>query len=128
MREGFLQIPTATKYEMNSQGVIRNIKTGKVVKWRYRGTSRQTILRDEQGKTICVTYPSLMWMMFGRRVTKTGALPVVATKGHRQLFFHSCRSCAFALAKSMNYSPSTLYNNMVLRKSQIGDWAFKYLE
>ena len=128
MRNGYLQIPIATKYEMNNQGVIRNIKTGKVIKWRCRGTSRQTILRDEQGKTICVTYPSLMWMMFGKRVSQTGAIPVVATKGHRQLFFYSCRECAFALAKGMGYSPSTLYNNMSMRKCKIGDWSFKYME
>lgn len=128
MRDGFLQIPTATRYEVNSSGVIRNIKTGKVIKWRHRGSSKQASLRDEHGKTICVTYPSLMWLMFGKRVSQTGAIPVVATSGHRQLFFQSCRSCAFALAKVMHYSPSTLYNNMVLRKSQIGDWTFKYLE
>ena len=126
--DGFLPIPVATKYEMNERGVIRNIKTGKVIKWGYRGTSKQASLRDEHGKTICVTFPNLMWMMFGKRVTHTGALPVLATKGYRQLYFNSCRECAFALAKSMNYSPSTLYNNMSMRKRQIGDWTFKYME
>lgn len=128
MRDEFLQIPTAPKYEMNSKGTVRNIKTGKVIKWRYRGTSKQIVLRDEQGKTICITYPSLMWLMFGKRITQTGAIPVVATRGHRQLFFHSCRSCALELAKITNYAPSTFYNNMVMRKKQIGGWTFKYME
>lgn len=128
MRDGFLQIPIATRYEVNSSGIIRNIKTGKIIKWQYRGSSKQTSLRNEQGKTICITYPSLMWLMFGKRVSQTSAISVVATKGRRQLFFHSCRECAFALAKVMHYSPSTLYNNMSMRKQQIGDWIFKYLE
>lgn len=128
MTNTFLQIPTAPKYEMNEQGTVRNVKTKKVIKWSYRGTSRQISLRDEQGKTMCLTFPSLMWMMFGKRVSHTGALPVVATKGHRQMYFNSCRECAFALAKGMGYSPSTLYNNMVMRKKQIGDWSFKYME
>lgn len=128
MQNEFLTIPTAPKYEVNSKGTIRNIKTGKVIKWRYRGTSRQINLRDKQGKNVCLTFPSLMWMMFGKRMTKTGALPVLATRGHRQLYFSSCRACAFTLSKTMSYSPSTLYNNMVMRKSQIGDWTFKYME
>lgn len=113
---------------MNEQGTIRNIKTKKTIKWSYRGTSRQIILRDEIGKTLCLTYPSLMWMMFGKRTTKTGALPVIAKKGHRHLYFNSCRECAFTLAKSMGYAPSTVYNQMVTRKKQIGDWSFKYME
>lgn len=124
----FIIIPVATKYEMNSKGVIRNIKTRKILKWRYRGTSKQVVLRNEQGKTVCFTYPSLMWLMFGKRITQTGAIPVVATRGHRQLYFPSCRSCAMELAKATNYAPSTFYNNMVMRKNHIGGWEFKYLD
>lgn len=127
MENIYFPIPMATKYEINQNGVIRNIKTQKVIKWRYRGTSKQAVLRDAQGKTVCVTYPNLMWLMFGKRVGRTGSIPIVATKGNRQLYFNSCRECAFALAKSMNYSPSTLYNNMSMRKRKIGDWTFKYM-
>ena len=127
LNTSYLTIPAAPKYEMNSRGVIRNIKTKKTIKWSYRGTSKQVILRDETGKTLCLTYPNLMWMMFGERKTKTGALPVIAKKGHRQLYFNSCRECAFTLAKSMGYAPSTVYNQMVTRKKQIGEWVLKYL-
>lgn len=125
----FLPIPMAPRYVMNEYGIIRNTKTGKIIHWRQRGpvTSRYTVVRNEAGKNVCVTYSSLMWMLFGRRIGKTAPIPVTATRGYRQLFFQSCRQCAFALAKSINRSPSTLYNGMVMKKKQIGGWTFEYL-
>ena len=90
-RNSFLPIPQAPKYEMNKQGVIRNRKTRQIIRWQMRGTSKLVTLHTSSGKQVCVTYPSLMWLLFGECVGKKAAIPVSISQGNRQHYFPSCR-------------------------------------
>ena len=121
-------IPQAPRYEINSQGVVRNRQTGYVLKWQTRNVSNKQIsLRDDNGKSVCLSYPSLILQLFGERVGKTTRVPVNIVKGNQRRFFDSCRQCSFFLAKAVPIPLSTVWNKLARRHEFIGGWRVDYL-
>ena len=120
-------IPQAPDYEINHQGVVRNRKTGYILKWQEHCSNhfKQITLRTG-GKKICLTLPNLMWQLFGRRSPKT-PIPVSVSNGNRRKFFDSCRACSFFLAQDAGISQAAVWNRLARRKNLIGNRRINYL-
>lgn len=122
-------IPEAPNYEISNRGVIRNRKTGRILKWimcKHSKTLRAG-LRNEAGESICVTRGGLMNYLFGVR-GKFQALPVHVTRGGCSWYFESCQKCSEWLATKVNYSASAVAHWLVERKAEICGYGITYLD
>lgn len=125
--EDFEIIPQATRYEMNSVGVVRNRQTGYILKW-LKGThgTAQINLWNDAGKKICVSKPTLLWLLHGRITSQKAPIMTVISKGNRVLRFDSRRQCAFYLAQTLNKNQNTIWWHFKHRKATIGGWTIHY--
>lgn len=125
----FLPIPNATRYEISGAGIIRNVKTGKVIKWRHLpcGT-KQTNLINDDGKKIIVTLPYLLWLIHGKIIAKKMPVAVSADKGTRHLRFDTLTACAKFLATVTHLKIGGAYYHLARRHTLIADWHIHYFK
>lgn len=123
----FLPIPYALRYEVNCLGILRNRKTGRIIKWclSSNGSKNATVI-DDHGKKISVTLSNLLWLVHGKLVSKSLAIPVTIQKGYRRLRFDSLRQCVSFLANVTNRKEAGIWTHLVRRHKSIDDWTISY--
>ena len=127
--KGWIQIPQAPIYEINSHGIIRNSISGKVIKWQIspHGTKQTTLYTCSGGKKIIVSLPSLMWLLYGRIIAKKKPVPVTVKKRTRTLRFDTLIDCAKFLATVTHLKIGGAYYHLTRRHALIADWHIWYL-
>lgn len=128
-RQDWIQIPQAPIYEINSNGIIRNSRTGKIIKWQIAPYgNKQTTLKPGNGsKKITVSLPSLMWLLHGKIIAKKKPIPVTVEKGTRTLRFNTLNDCAKFLANVTHLTHGGAYYHLTRRHTIIADWHIRYL-
>ena len=127
LREDFVVIPQAPNYEMNSSGVVRNIKSGKILKWHTAPHGFLAMTLGSGKSKVCVSLPNLLWLLHGN-ITHRKALtvPCAAEKGTRYLRFDTITACAKFLASVTHLTFGGAYFHLTRRKSHIADWHISY--
>lgn len=126
LKRGFEIVPQAPNYEMNPQGVMRNRKTGRILKWQVHehGHKKMTL---RNGKTkVCISQCSLLWLLFGKITAKKAPITTFISKGTRTLRFDSLRQCAMFLGKVTPLSSAGVCNHLWRRHTKIADWNIRY--
>ena len=116
----FLPIPSLNnQYEINSQGVVRNVRTKREL---------QPFISFANPKTT-KTIASLLWEVHGIKPKgqNTRAISVSCTdKKGKTYNFNSLKDCAKFLAPKTHYPIRSLEDYMSRRKTEIGEWTMKY--
>lgn len=133
--EIWLPIPIAPLYEISNRGVVRNIKSKRVVKpWtpKKRKHDKQVFLRikrgDRQAKSFHVK--GLLWLVHGK-ISKAHTharipVPVILSKGNQVYYLESCRKAAFFLAPLVDAKPRYLVQIFANRKKEFHGWKINY--
>lgn len=124
--EDFVVIPQAPLYELNSRGVLRNRKTGKILKWTISPSGSKAVTLCYNGYKTCATLPNLLWQIHGRIISKKAPVPVTLKHGTRTLRFDSCRQCSYYLATYHGLSQKACQSRLVRRCKRIGGWDVHY--
>ena len=125
-KEDFEIVPQAPRYEMNSMGIMRNRKTGRILKWQVRKSGNKIMtLRNDKTKVHISQY-SLLWFLFGKITAKKAPVTTFITKGTRTLRFDSLKQCAMFLEKVTPLSSAGVCNHLWRRHTKIADWNIRY--
>lgn len=127
LRNDFEVIPQAPNYEMNSFGVVRNISSGKILKWHKDSHGISTMTLGWGKEKVCVSLPNLLWLLHGN-ITHRKALtvPCAVEKGTRYLRFDTITACAHFLANATHLTFGGAYFHLARRKSRIAGWQISY--
>ena len=132
--EKWLQIPVAPKYEINQRGDVRNIKTGRLLKWWTRKKCvGEKIFRLFVGKSRWARdfhQTALLWVTHGF-IPKSNThsrivVPVIVSRGNRRHYFDSCRQAAQFLAARVHYVAGYIEHLLAKRREEIGGWRINY--
>lgn len=112
------------KYELNSNGDLRNTVTKKVLTL-FRGNQYNVMI---DGKTKAVYKTSLLWEVFGiipNRI-KPPAIPTIINNGNQRFQFENLKSTANFLVTKIFYSRYRIETWLHQRKAEIKGWKITY--
>ena len=135
--ETWLQIPCAPKYEINRHGIVRNIKTGRIIKpWIPKGRTndKQVFLRiktgDRKAKSFHVS--GLLYYVHGiipkRKTPSRIVVPVIVSHGNNERYcFDSMRQAAKFLATRIPLTAGRIHVVLCTKRpKEIYDWKINY--
>ena len=123
MSENFLPIPSLDNlYEINPQGVVRNVGTKKVL-------SAFVAVQSEKHHT-SRTIASLLLEVHGIKINiqNVHKIECSCTDGRKKYNFQSLKELAKFLAPKTHYKIRTIEDYLNRRKSEIGIWKIKYFD
>lgn len=129
MRHDFETIPQAPRYEINSQGIIRNRETGQIIKWQKMShcNTKQAKLFVGDCKYVCVSQPSLLWLLHGKITSKVAPHAIVVKKGTRELRLDSLLAGARFLAKMTGLTVGGVWYHLAKKRhTMIHGWQIHY--
>ena len=127
-KEDFVTIPQAPRYEINSWGVLRNRKTGYILKWRTYAHGQKAMALNVGGKKITVSKFSLLWLLHGKIKAKRPPMAVSISKGTRTMYFDSLNQCAKFLATVTRFHHGGVWYYLRARRNKIADWDIQYVK
>ena len=135
--ETWLQIPCAPKYEINRHGIVRNIKTGRIIKpWIPKGRTndKQVYLRiktgDRKAKSFHVS--GLLYYVHGiipkRKTPSRIVVPVIVSHGNNERYcFDSMRQAAKFLATRIPLTAGRIHVVLCTKRPKEFDgWRINY--
>ena len=113
------------KYEINPRGVVRNVRTKKIVKKNFRGTGINLYFA---GKYIVRNIADLLWEAHGI-ISKQRFRPQPCSAEHSQgkFFFPNMNACARFLAPKLFFCVSRVAHKLNKRVPVIGEWKITYI-
>ena len=125
-KEDFETIPQAPRYEMNSQGVMRNRETKRILKWQvHKHGHKYMALWTDNGK-VGVSQCSLFWLLHGKIKAKKAPITTFISKGTRTLRFGSLKQCALFLQSVTSLSFACIWRRFNRRHNKIAEWDIRY--
>lgn len=119
-------VPTlGYRYEINIHGKLRNAKTKKLLKVRYR--SYYDVCVDGKAKRISIK--NLLWETHGIIPTRHKRTPIsiVAECNGVKMYFKTIAALAKYLAPKIFYAVSTLKTHFAARIKSLAGWTFTYI-
>ena len=124
LNESFEPIPSVCgKYEIDTSGNVRNVRTKKAIKPNIKGVYT---LWDDAGKPMYRSRNSLLWEVHGKIKVGCVRVEVRAEYQNKRYKFASCAECARFLLGKLHYSLNTLQCYLWARKSSFAGWNFSY--
>lgn len=125
-REDFETIPQAPRYEINSQGVMRNRETKRILKWQVHEHGHKYMALWAGDKKVGVSQCSLLWLLHGKIKHKKPPVPTVISKGTRTFHFDSLLQAATFLASVTSLSFAGVWYHFRHRHNKIAEWDIRY--
>jgi len=114
------------KYEINKQGVVRNVATKLVLKTKANGKCVSIQLGTH--KYISRAIADLLWEAHGKIIKRRfRPCPCSAESNAGKFLFDNLTACARFLAPKVFLSFTTLKNYLGRRDASIGEWEITYL-
>ena len=115
------------KYEVTRTGVLRNVKSKRILKPKKIGIYQ---IQKPNGKIISISLVKIFWEVFGVLPPKSSntTKPVIVSQGNRCYYFDKKSAAAKFLAPIVFLSKSTIQACLSQRRKEIFGWEINYLE
>ena len=114
------------KYEINKQGVVRNVATKLVLKTKANG--KCVSIQLSAHKYISRAIADLLWEAHGKIIKRRfRPCPCSAESNAGKFFFDNLTLCAHFLAPKVFYAVGTVKDYLCRRDPFIGEWKITYL-
>jgi len=115
------------KYEINKQGVVRNVATKFVLKTKANG--KCVSIQLSAHKYISRAIADLLWEAHGKIIKRRfRPCPCSAESKSGKKFFDNLAQCARFLSPKVFLAVSTIKNYLCCRNSTVGGWKITYLK
>lgn len=129
----FLPIPSLDgRYEVNKNGVVRNVKSKKIIKHTIKQKRKVPLIyievteKQRGGRSL----QQIMWEVWGQLPKNPSlidkAMSVQIQRYGEYYIFNSFRKCAAFLAQKSKYAFSTIKNFLNQRTDKIDEWQIFY--